>query len=186
MIQALEHKDKTRQFDTGNHKGFLGKACTDKVELYISRVIFLFLQTDICWSNQVSKENDKMNYCTRRSFLFLLGTFLGTHFIWYQHPFFDESFQRNSIRVGARAAWGRRAPGRSASLLLFLLPLFGPGPLLVLLCLLLRPCPLLLLLLTAATMLAKSSSNSTKGCSCNCSLTSSTRTTWPMIRWDLW
>ena len=29
-----------------------------------------------------------MNYCsTRRSFLFLLGTFLGTHFIWYQHPF---------------------------------------------------------------------------------------------------
>ena len=57
-----------------------------------------------------------MNYCTRRSFLFLLGTFLGTHFIWYQHPFFDESFQRNSVRVGARAAWGRRAPGRSASL----------------------------------------------------------------------
>ena len=102
---------------------------------------------------------------------------------------FDESLQRNSVRVGARAAWGRRAPGRSASflsLLLFLLPLFGPGPLLVLLRLLLRPCPLLLLLLTAATMLAKSSSNSTKGCSCNCSLTSSTRTTWPMIRWGLW
>ena len=49
--------------------------------------IFLFLQTYICWSNQVLKENDKMNYCTRRSFLFLLGTFLGTHFIWYQHPF---------------------------------------------------------------------------------------------------
>ena len=81
MIQALEHKDKTRQFDTGNHKGFLGKACTDKVELYISRVIFLFLQTDICWSNQVSKENDKMNYCTRRSFWYLLRTFLGAHFI---------------------------------------------------------------------------------------------------------
>ena len=58
--------------------------------------------------------------------------------------------------------------------------------LLVLLRLLLGPCPLLLLLFTAATMLAKSSSNSTKGCSCNCSLTSSTRTTWPMIRWGLW
>ena len=28
-----------------------------------------------------------MNYCTRRSFWLLLGTFFGTHFIWYQHPF---------------------------------------------------------------------------------------------------
>ena len=90
---------------------------------------------------------------------------------------FDESLQRNSVRVVATAAWGRGAPRRSASLLLLLLVLLFP---------LLGPCPLLLLLLTAATMLAKSSSNSTKGCSCNCSLTSSTRTTWPMIRWNLW
>ena len=41
MIQALEHKEKTRQFDTGNYKGFLGKACTrrystDKVQLYMT------------------------------------------------------------------------------------------------------------------------------------------------------